>query len=254
MKVSKSIDKKDLRLSMIIYALTGAGKTQFCGTLEDCKATRPTLIVNVGGGPNTLAGRSIHIVSPKSLEDLQTVYDFLRNKNKRFKSVCLDGITGVQQELSMPEIQGIKAKGEPDDYKGLGDASPPDRRHWLYSGEHIKRVLRAFRDLAELEEVGRRIHVVITALEKKDDDRSAVCPELPGKLGISCGAHCDVLGRLSVQTRVKQGKPVEYRKLWTVLSVNDEGYTVVAKNRTGFLGRYVINPTMSKIYAKWMEA
>lgn len=253
MKIEKPTDKKDLRLSLLVYALTGAGKTEFCGTLEDCEATRPTLIVNVGGGPNTLAGRDIHIVSPKSLEDLQTVYSFLRNKNKRFKSVCLDGITGVQQELSMPEIQGVKPKGEADTYGDLEDASPPDRRHWLYSSEHMKRILRAFRDLAELENIERRLHVVITALEKKDDDRNAICPELPGKLGISCGAHCDVLARLSVQVREKQGKPVEYRKLWTVLSVNEEGYTVVAKNRTGFLGRYMVNPTMSKIYTKWME-
>ena len=258
MKLERNTKLEDLRLTILIYALTGAGKTEFCGTVQECPETSPTLLINVGGGPNTLAGRKMDILSPKSLEDFQTIYTMLADKNLtkgsrfQYKSVCLDGITGFQQELSMTEIMGVKPAGQADDYANIADSSPPDRRDWLYSHEHSRRTLRALRDLAD-PSFDRRIHVIITALEKKDDARSIICPDLPGKLGVECGAYVDVLARISVESREKNGKQVEYRKLWATQKVSDEGLAVLAKNRRGFLGNYMVNPTMAKIYAKWKE-
>jgi hypothetical protein len=259
MKIEHPTNREDLRLSILIYALTGAGKTAFCGTVQDCPETSPTLLINVGGGPNTLAGKHMDILNPKSLEDFQTILRLLFTKNLvpgskyQYKSVCLDGITGFQQELSMPEVQGIRPAGQADDYSNLAASVPPDRRDWLFAHEHSRRTLRAFRDLSD-PTFERKIHVILTALEKKDDMRSIVCPDLPGKLGVECGAYVDVLARLSIETQEQDDKTVEYRKLWVRQDMSTEGLTVLAKNRGGFLGKSMVNPTMAKIYKRWMEA
>lgn len=245
------------RLSMIIYALTGVGKTEFCGTLNECEETSPTLVININGGPNTLAGKDIDVFTPKSLKHVQSLLIRIFEKNLvkgsklQYKSICIDGITGFQQEISMPEIQNAKGSGDVEAYD-FASSSPPDRRHWLHSHEQVRMLLRAARDLTD-PDFNRKIHVIMTALEKKDEERGILCPALPGKLGQDCGAYVDVLGRLTIEEKEKDGKEIEYRKLWVNRAKDEEGLLVLAKNRGGFIGKTMVNPTMDKIIKKWNE-
>lgn len=248
MKITKSSQTKDIRMSIIIYGLTGSGKTHFCGTAQDCEQTSPTLIIDIGGGMTTLINKNIDIVRPTSLTELQEVYDFLRSENEKYRSVCVDGLTGTQRELSMPEIQGTDMADPYGDFPG---AMPPDRRHWLQSHAHMRLILRAFSDLCEMRPKSRRIHVILTALEKKDEDRNIVCPQLPGVVGVECGADVDILARLSIQTRTIKEENVVMRHLRTFEMKDDEGMKMLAKNRGNKLGTHMWQPTVGKIIKKW---
>lgn len=251
MKVQRTTSIRNTKLTALIYALTGTGKTRLCGTAQDCAATSPTLLIDVGGGTTTLAGKKIDLVRPHSLSEFQEIYDYLRNDNDKYRSVCLDGLTGVQQELSMPEIQGLREPGEEDTYSNLAEAEPPDRRHWLKSHEHTRRILRAFRDLAIHPQPKFRIHVIMTALEKKDDNRAIICPQLPGVLGLECGAYVDILARLQLEEHEKDEKKVLVRRLIVHQRENDEGLVILAKNRGDKLGKQVFRPTIDKIMSLW---
>ena len=253
MKIERPANRANAKINLLIYSLTGGGKTRFCGSAQKCEHTSPTLLIDIGGGTNTLAGLAIDIVRPRNLTEFQEIYDFLREDNNKYKSVCLDGITGLQQELSMPEVQEIRASGEKDDYSDLARAEPPDRRHWLKSHEHIRRILRAFRDLCILPDRKRRLHVIMTALEKKDEMRSIVCPHLPGVLGLEVGAYFDLLGRLSVQIKLVKEEPVAGRVLLLQEEEDEEGMRQLAKSRWSGLSGSIWNPTVKKLMSKWTE-
>ena len=251
MKTIKPEDWTDLRLNMLVYALTGAGKTHFCGTVQDCPETSPTLVVDVGGGRTTLVGKGIRTVRPKSMTEIQEVYDYFRHKNWRkgkqtYRSVCLDGITGIQQELVMPMV---KEEGA-DPYEDLTIGDPPDRQDWLKGHEVVRRTLRAFRDLCLLDEPERRVHVVMTTLEKMDEKRQIICPQLPGIMGVECGSYVDILARLSIETREEEEGP-RLRYLLLDEIVDDDGNTCLSKNRGSKLGSGMWRPTMAKLYKRW---
>ena len=252
MKTRKPPNWGDTRLNVLIYSLTGAGKTHFCGTVQRCRQASPTLVVDCAGGMTTLAGQNIRIVHPANMSDIQEVYDYFRHRNWRkgsqvYKSVCLDGITGINQELIMPLV---KEDGE-NPYEDLASRTPATRQDYLKSHEVTRRTLKAFRDLCQLDEPERRIHVVMTALEKNDERREIVCPQLPGVLGIEVGSYVDVLARLSLETVGEEDDDRLERYLLTEETLDDSGLKILAKNRGNRLGAGMWKPTMTKIIKRW---
>lgn len=255
MKIIHPEKPEDSHLLLLLYALTGAGKTTFCGTAEDCLETSPTLVVDIGGNIVSLAKRwpSIAIVRPKSMTEVQEIYEYFRFKNRRggkqrYKSVCIDGFTGMLQELIIPMC---KEEGE-DPYEDLSLKNPTTRQHFLRGHEVTRRTFRAFRDLAQLPDPSRRVHVIITALEKLDEGRSIVCPQFPGVMGVECGAYVNVLARLYKRPRGEAEKITRY--LMTDEMEDDDGNNNLAKNCGGWLGRGVWDPSVSKLVRRWKQA
>jgi hypothetical protein len=251
MKIMKPEKQEDIKLNMIVYALTGGGKTHFCGTAAECPDTSPMLYIDVGGGSATLAGRDIDMLRPKNMEDLDTIYKMLLNENTKWKCVCLDGLTAVQAELSMAGVMET-AKQAVDIYD-LSESTPPRQNDWMRSSFQMKNVLRGFRDLAQLEGARKpySLHVIMTALEKQDEKREIVCPSLPGVLGIECGAYVDVIARLSRQLKVVEDKQVEMRHMILDEWTDDVGVKYIAKNRGQRLGKAMWEPTVGKIIERW---
>lgn len=180
---------------------------------------------------------------------------YLREKNRKYKSVLIDGLTEIQRKLSMGEILGELESD--DSYNDLAARKPADRYDWLTSGEQMRKLVRAFRDLAYHPDVERRIHVIMTASEKSDEDRNIVCPSLPGKVGMEIGGSVDVLARLSVE-RVQVGDAGEEKELRRLLlheSVED-GTKILAKVRApeelGF-PREIWKPTVAKLVGQWVK-
>jgi hypothetical protein len=242
-------------INMIVYGLTDAGKTFFCGTAALCAETSPTLFVNIDKGTLTikrfmqkhgLTAKELAITSPKNFGDIQDIYEYLRYENTKYRSVCLDSLTEFQKGPSMGTILGDLE----DDmaYKDLGKSTPANRGDWLRSHEHVRKLIRAFRDLAYLDDESRRLHVIMTALEKEDEKRMIVCPSLPGVLGLECGALVDILGHLSEQENA-EGR--ELRFLRTKSFTNDDGVKFLAKNRGGLLGKGIWKPTVASVVDVW---
>lgn len=243
-----------IRLKMLVYGLTGVGKTVLCGSASSCQYTKPTLIVDIDGGVLTLSGLKVDVVHPVNLAELQDVYNYLRHDNTKYRSVCLDSITEAQRKLSLGEIMGDF--DEEAAYTDFAKSTPADRYDWLRSAYHMGKVMRAFCDLALLKEKKRRIHVFMTALEKKDEARAIVCPSLPGQLGVECGAMFDILARLCIGTRTVNEKEVEQRCLWTHQRTGSDDITYLAKTRAHKLGRrlwFPDKPDLTLVFNRWMK-
>ena len=243
----------DVRLNVLVYGQLGVGKTCLLGSAQDCEETSPMLLIDVEGGTLSLSGTSIDIFRPQNFDEIQEVYDFLRFENTEYKSVGIDSLTELQRKLSMGEILGVLE--EDASYTNLAGHKPPDRYDWLQSGEQMRRFIRAFRDLAYLREKDRRIHVFFSALEKTDENRSIVCPSLPGALGVEVGASVDVLARLSIQeVQTEDGRTRKVRHLSMREEIDENGIRYLGKIRMPKSNSFpttLINPSASKLIRLW---
>ena len=242
-------------LNMIIYGDTGAGKTHLCGTALDFPETYPPLFIDFEGGTKTLHGKDIDVVRPKNWKEIQTIYEFLIHDNDKYRCVIIDPLTELQKRHSMGTIMG-ELDASHDGYLDLERAVAPTRQDWLRSGEQMRKLIRAFRDLAYLKDRNRRVHVIMTALEKYDEKKQTVCPQLPGALGLECGAMVDILVRLSRQHVTgtdDDGNEVSVikRHLLTDDYVDEVGTKYMAKNRGNRLGLHMWNPNVERLIGVW---
>lgn len=249
-------------LNMIIYGDTGVGKTTLLGTASEYVGTDPLLLIDIEGGTKSLHGKQVDVVRPKMWREIQEIYNYLRHENTHYKAVAIDSLTELQRKHSMGSIMG-DLDAESDEYGDLEKAISPTRQDWLRTGEQMRKFIRAFRDLSYLSDRERRVHVIMTALEKYDEKKDLVCPQLPGALGLECGAFVDILGRLSIVSRevdmvegdegYEEGavKVVTARHLLTAEYVTEEGMKYKAKNRGGLLGQQVWNPTITSLIGVW---
>jgi len=234
-------------INMIIYGESGSGKTYLGGTAQDCEDASPVLYIDFEGGTETLRGKPIDIVRPKNWIDIQNIYDFLVNENDKYRSVVIDSLTELQKKLSMGSILG-ELGPDTDRYLHLERAIAPTISDWLRSGEQMRKVMRAFRDLAYLSDRDRRVHVVMLAQEKADDKKGVVCPSLPGALGVDCGAMVDILARLSRRTITDDdGNTTTRSHLLTDVYTDQLDVRYLAKNRGGRLPLSIWDPTIEKI-------
>jgi hypothetical protein len=237
-------------LNIIIYGDSGAGKTALAGSAQECEATSPIMFIDVDSGTSTLQGKEIDIVRPRSWKDVQKIYEFLLNDNTHYKCVVIDSLSEMQKKFSMGTILGEIKEGS-DSYNDLGSTPVPTRQDWMKTGDQMRKLIRAFRDLAYLPD-GRAVHVIMIALEKSDEKRKIVCPSLPGTLGQDCGAFVDVLARLSRQNVDEEDADgntvaVSHRILLTDTYINDEEMKFLAKDRSSKIGDVVWDPTMQAI-------
>lgn len=244
-------------LNALIYGDSGAGKTLLAGTAVYCEATRPVLFIDVDSGVTTLDSAGIldsewiDIVRPRSWTDFQKIYEFLANDNDYYRCVVVDSLTEIQRKFSMGTILGEIGEGV-DTYNDLGRSPVPTRQDWMRTGDQMRKLIRALRDLAYLPDPDRRVHVIMVALEKHEEKRKVICPALSGALGMECGAFVDILARLSRQVVVEDdesGEPVERirRHLLTDDWINDLDIRHMAKDRTRRLGRGIWDPTIADI-------
>ncbi len=222
----------------VFYGLTDAGKTHLLGTANDSEIAGPTLFVDVDQGDLTLSDQDIAVVTIKSLDELQELYEFMAFENDEYQSLCFDGFTAQHDDSTMPAVME-------DVEIDLTVHKIPTLNNWGTSMFHVKKVLRAFKQLTKNEDLDRRVHVFASALETVDERRDLGVPALPGKLGLGMGAYVDVLARLVVRENSK-GK--EVRSLRTTKHVdNEDGFTYLGKNRLRLLPRRMKNPTIPKI-------
>lgn len=254
MTLSISQAKLDSRIcvNILVYGRTGVGKTYLAGTAQKCPKTSPSLVIAFDPGTLSLAGSGIHIVSPKNFTEVQEVYEYLRHDDHPYKSVCLDSLT-MAYRTSMYGITGVLKQDS--NYDKLDEHVPPDRYDWLSSSEQIRRTVTAFRDLAYLREVDRRLHIIFTANEKMDEKSGYICPSLPGVLATEIGAQVDMLARLTIETVETPSEEVKLVRRLHLQEDTSLSDVAMAKVRTPWgtnVPSGIWNPTVSKILKVWL--
>ena len=123
----------------------------------------------------------------------------------------------------------------------IEDGKPdPDLKVWSKVTGRMRDEIRAIRDLD--------LHVIVTALEKQVRDEQTgmmhIVPSLSGKMGNELPAYFDVVGWLTTQVFDGETKRVIYFDPVSPGIITP----FLAKDRTGALGKGIIEPTMSKIF------
>lgn len=236
-----------VHLNVLVYGVTGAGKTHLAGTAGDCAAASPALLLDFDAGTLTLRGRDIDIARPRSWAEVQEIYDALASGKSGYKCVILDTLTEMQRALSLMHIV------EGSDGAFDLEATPvPTRQDWLKTGDQMRKVIRAFRGLAYLDDPAERMHVLMLAHERSDERLNLVCPQLSGQLGVEAGAFVDVLGRLTtVWEETEDGETRMRRHLLLSEHVSeDTGTRFLAKAR-GIPTKGLFDPTLESLISLW---
>lgn len=235
---AKAPDEIAKWLNMLIYGDPGAGKTYLGGTAEDSPLTSPVLFIDIDGGVMTIRHRrGIQVVEVRDTDDLIKKFDLIHSSidtatdTLPFKVCCVDSLTELQK-MDMKFIMNVAPGVE----KGIQDPSVPSQREWAISQDHIRKIVRGFKDLP--------CHTIFTAHSSEKPDtknRMTIGPDLPGKLRNQIAGFVDVLGYLyATEMDGEIVRKVQFAKTDTVL----------AKDRLGVLGDVVINPTIPMLVEK----
>lgn len=222
-------------INLLVYAEAGVGKTHLLGTADDDERLRPLLIFDVEGGMTTLKSRpGVEVITVRSIKEVEQKYNELFNSIKNgelfYKTIGIDSLPELA-DLDMRLVMKQAYNTNP----AKVDIDVPSPREWGIVRNHIRLIVRAFRDLPA--------HVVFTAglgVDQKENEPPKYYPNFSGKLAREVPGFADIVGYYSLKN---DGAGGIYRQL-QVQGTN----RVVAKDRTGQLGQAVGNPTLSSIW------
>lgn len=217
-------------LNLLIYGEPGAGKTYLGGTAQDHEDTQPALVLDVEGGTVTLRRRAdIDVIQIRKMSQIEGVHNELKKrKMPHYKTVIIDSLTELQK-LDMRTVMQEQYNRKPDST----DLYVPSQREWGKSGERVRMIVRAFRDL--------ECNVICTCLLASDKDEktgiTTFFPSLPGKLRSEIPGFFDIVGYLRA---VDQGGEIGITRVVQFAKTEK----VIAKDRTGTLDDIVHSPSI----------
>lgn len=187
-------------MNALVYGEPGAGKTHFFGTCQDDPDNfLPALLVDIDGGIDTIRHRSGIDISPpiRSMDAVKDLYKEIAAQPDYYKSIGLDNITELQKlDMNDVMLEAKRTANNPDNV----DIYVPSQREWGKSGERMRIIIRAFRDLP--------CHTIALAhIEEREDKLTKVprlWPSMPGKLRHELAGFFSVVGYLS--TYEEEGK------------------------------------------------
>lgn len=226
-------------LNLLIYGEPGVGKTLLSSTAEDHEDTGPVLHLDIEGGLVTVRKRKTYqAVKVRSIDEVIKVHDSIEELSRKgecpWKTVILDNISELQK-LDMRYVmhEAKRLAKNPDNI----DTDVPSQREWGKSGERMRRIIRAFRDLP--------VHTIAIAwMGSEHDDNTGITsfyPLLPGKLRGEVPGYFDIVGRL---TAVSKNNGAVIERQLQVAGTN----RVVAKDRTNALGGIIESPSIPAIW------
>jgi len=228
-------------INLLIYGEPGAGKTFFCSTAQDIEETKPILFVDVEGGVLTIRKRpDIDVKAVRSIKDVEDVHNMIFKDPSYYRTVIVDSLSELQK-LDMRFVMNHEKQNSSNPDRV--DIDTPTQRAWGKSGERIRRIVRAFRDLPCNTIMTTLVSTEYEEDDKGKEDKSKVrlfYPMLPGKLRGEIPGYFDVVGFLQADAdrsgNIKRTLQVAKTK------------RVVAKDRTGSLGLVVNEPSIPIIW------
>lgn len=231
-------------LNVMVFSEPGVGKTHLLGTAAEHEATSPVLLIDVDGGVHTLKklkGKdNIEVVQARSYKAIVDLYNTLYNAidaetgKLPYATIGLDTWSEFAK-LDLYEINTAFAKNNPNI-----DPDVPDQRSYYKSGNHMRKLTRAFRDLP-----CNTFFMSHLNQEKDNLQRMCMYPQFPGKLKSDLPGFLDIVGYMRAE--VSRGEVTRYLQV-------QKTETVAAKDRTGVLGGIVENPTIPMMWDMLKES
>jgi phage nucleotide-binding protein len=226
-------------MNLLIYGHPGAGKTYFGGSAQDHDDLKPLLVLDIEGGVMTLRHRKdVDVIQIRTMKKLEEAINNIARNEPYYKTVLVDSLTELQK-LDMRTVMKERFAANPD----KTDIYVPDQRAWGKSGERIRMIVRALRDLP--------IHTIATALEAVEiDDRTSkrlIHPSIPGKLKSELPGFFDIVGHL--KARKGEGEGTVTRTLQVLGTEN-----LIAKDRSGCLDPLITNPSLPLIWEAILDS
>ena len=230
MKISNTSSLESNHLNILAYGPPGVGKTHFAGSV----ARRfKTLGISAEAGLLSLRnlvdaeGKPIPIdfVTINNFDDVEEVYRFLRHGKHDYQASFVDSLTEIQKVCKDFIIEKNKRDME--------------MRDWGTLAMKIEKFVRAYRDLP--------MHTIVTALEETEMDKVTgemrVYPMLQGSVQKQLPAYFDEVLYMAAK-EVGEGDEKTLRRY--ALTRNSGKY--IAKDRSGRLPQWVIDPDFGRIY------
>lgn len=221
----------------LVYADPGGGKTHFLGTAADHPALFPVLIFDVEGGLATLKKfpnkQNIERIKIRSLKELDDRFNKLVKSigagTFPFKTVGVDSLSELT-DVDMRDIMRAAYERNPDKV----DIDVPSQREWGIARSHVRKIVRAFRDLP--------CHVIMTAQvgsRQEEGQPTKFFPGFAGKLRTEVPGFFDFVGYMYNES---SGGDITRKIQFTGTR------RVVAKDRYGKFGDQLEDPTLSKMW------
>lgn len=221
-------------INALFYGVPGVGKTYLCGTAADHPKTSPVVILDCEGGTLTLRNMKVDVIRIRSMDDLVKTHNDLRvNNNGYYKTVAVDSLS----ELADLDMRTVMKEMIAKTTAAGKDRDPDvaDRREWGIVRTHVRRIVRAYRDL--------EMNTLFTALLNQDKDdvtgKTTMYPGLSGKLKGEIPGFVDIVGYYRIVTN---GEEIT-RKLQ--VQGTDK---VTAKDRTASFPPVIDNPTIPMLW------
>lgn len=230
---AQSAEEVSSYLDLLVYGDAGVGKTYLCGTAADHEATRPVLLIDCEGGTTTIRHRpDVDVKRIRSLKELEELYEQLFfDTTGYYRTVALDSLTELQ-DVDMKAIMEAAYERKPDKV----DKDVPSPREWGIGRNHIRKIVRAFRDLPT--------NFIMTALadEKKEEgEPTRYAPALPGKLQKEIPGFMNCVGYMQADPKGDEiVRTIQFQKT----------RRVVAKDRFDVLGPVLENPSVPLMIEK----
>lgn len=220
-------------LKVLAYGRNGAGKTRFA-----CTAPKPILIDMAEKGTKSVRTYpDVQVYHARSWKEIVWAYWYLKAGGHDRESVILDTLTGMQ---NICMVQVLKESGDRDPTK---DPKTASQRDWGKLAQLMKEQLLNFRNLD--------MHVIFTAQERtydnEEEERLERVPDLSPGSRATATACVDVIGRMYQKERRTAVKGGKERVKWETRMLVGPHDDYTTKDRTGVLGRIVVEPSIPEI-------
>lgn len=209
------IFNKNSRMATLVYGPPKIGKTSYGARLHrltEKYLNKPTLIIaceaGEGGGTASVQDLDVPYVRPEEWSDMEELLAQL-HQDKEFGGVVLDSSTETVKTFLKRWALTFKAIGARDIDRRT-KAGVPERSDYQTMGERLRAWFQSLINLTTIggddpssDEIARRKHVIITALERyKYDDEgnlTKIMPDLPGQMADAAAAMFQTVGTIKTQ-------------------------------------------------------
>jgi hypothetical protein len=242
------IDPAKFRMKILLFGLSGLGKTTFVGTADNPPGSLGVAACETGQGNGilTIAHKDVEFCTPTTLAELESLANGAVFKDKA--TIALDSLSYMNKSFVREAALAMPRKGLDSPKRAQGI---PELDDFGSMAEMTRRIL------AKLLAMDK--HIICTATEKQlspnennNVTETLYLPDLPGALALTCTAMFDFVLRLRVRQRLADPKDAKSRFVERYWVTQPDGFGSVVKcrsnkNEVPFLDKEeVFNPAEGK--------